>query len=77
MTFVFDRFVFIWHQVNQKTIELPTNNFVYITNDDEYKDKCTPERIYMNADINQIKENDPIFLDYGKIELVVTKVGEV
>ncbi|XP_050527313.1 pyruvate kinase-like isoform X2 [Daktulosphaira vitifoliae] len=61
-------------KVNQTTLELPTNNYVYITNDEEYKDKCTPERIYINTDIKQIKENDPIFLDYGKIELIVTKV---
>lgn len=60
-----------------KRLNLPTNGEVYVTNDVEYRDKCTVDRIYVNSDnVLRLKENDLIFLDYGKIELVVKKVGK-
>lgn len=59
-------------------IELPTNGHIFVTNDIDYKDKCTEDRIYANSDsILRLKENDRIFLDYGKIELVVERVGKL
>lgn len=57
-------------------IELSTNAYVYLTNDLEYKFKCTEDRIYVNSDIIlRLKTNDRIYLDYGKIELAVIRVG--
>ncbi|CAI6347792.1 unnamed protein product [Macrosiphum euphorbiae] len=61
----------------QRLIELPTNSHVYVTNDVEYKFKCTEDRIYVNSDIIlRLKPNDRIYLDYGKIELAVIRVDE-
>ncbi|XP_026820468.1 pyruvate kinase-like [Rhopalosiphum maidis] len=61
----------------QRLIKLSTNAHVYVTNDVEYKFKCTEDRIYVNSDlILQLKINDRIYLDYGKIELVVIRVDE-
>jgi len=58
-------------------IELSTNAHVYVTNDLEYKFKCTEDRIYVNSDIIlRLKTNDRIYLDYGKIELAVIRVGK-
>jgi len=58
-------------------IELLTNSYVYVTNDVEYKNKCTENRIYVNSDkVLRLGENDRIYLDYGKIELIVKSVGE-
>lgn len=61
----------------EQRLNLPTNGEVYITNDVEFKNKCTAECIYVNSDhVLRLKENDVIFLDYGKIELVVKHVGK-
>ncbi|XP_022172345.1 pyruvate kinase-like [Myzus persicae] len=61
----------------QRLIELSTNSHVYITNDVEYKFKCTEDRIYVNSDIIlRLNPNDRIYLDYGKIELAVIRVDE-
>ncbi|CAH1731973.1 hypothetical protein AGLY_015454 [Aphis glycines] len=61
----------------QRLIELSTNAHVYVTNDVEYKFKCTEDRIYVNSDlILRLKTNDRIYLDYGKIELAVIRVDE-
>ncbi|XP_001944086.1 pyruvate kinase isoform X2 [Acyrthosiphon pisum] len=61
----------------QRLIELSTNAHVYVTNDVEYKFKCTEDRIYVNSDIIlKLKINDRIYLDYGKIELAVLRVDE-
>ncbi|KAL4142261.1 hypothetical protein QTP88_004755 [Uroleucon formosanum] len=61
----------------QRLIELSTNAHVYLTNDVEYKFKCTEDRIYVNSDIIlRLKINDRIYLDYGKIELAVIRVDE-
>ncbi|XP_060866433.1 pyruvate kinase-like [Metopolophium dirhodum] len=61
----------------QRLIELSTNSHVYVTNDVEYKFKCTEDRIYVNSDIIlRLKTNDRIYLDYGKIELAVIRVDE-
>ncbi|CAI6353367.1 unnamed protein product [Macrosiphum euphorbiae] len=61
----------------QRLIELSTNSHVYVTNDVEYKFKCTEDRIYVNSDIIlRLKINDRIYLDYGKIELAVIRVDE-
>jgi len=58
-------------------MELSTNAHVYVTNDLEYKFKCTEDRIYVNSDIIlRLKTNDRIYLDYGKIELAVIRVGK-
>lgn len=62
---------------SEQRLNLPTNGHIYVTNDIEFRDKCTVDRIYMNSDhVLRLKENDLIFLDYGKIELVVEKVGK-
>ncbi|XP_060844178.1 pyruvate kinase-like [Rhopalosiphum padi] len=59
----------------QHLIELSTNAHVYVTNNVEYKFKCTVDRIYVNSDmILRLKTNDRIYLDYGKIELAVIRV---
>ncbi|XP_026820471.1 pyruvate kinase-like [Rhopalosiphum maidis] len=59
----------------QHLIELSTNAHVYVTNNVEYKFKCTKDRIYVNSDlILRLKTNDRIYLDYGKIELAVIRV---
>ncbi|XP_050440040.1 pyruvate kinase-like [Adelges cooleyi] len=64
-------------QPNQSTIRLSTNEYVYVTNDVQYREMCSPDRIYVGAEnIMRLKQGDPIYLDYGKIELVVQKVGE-
>ncbi|XP_060835514.1 pyruvate kinase-like [Rhopalosiphum padi] len=64
-------------KTKQSSIELSTNAHIYVTNDIEYKFKCTKDRIYVNSDIIlQLKINDQIFLDYGKIELTVIRVDE-
>lgn len=64
-------------QADQQSIELLTNDYVYITNDVEFKDKCTVNRIYVNSDsILKLQTNDQIFLDFGKIELAVDTVGK-
>ncbi|KAL5240901.1 hypothetical protein ACI65C_008311 [Semiaphis heraclei] len=61
----------------QRLIELSTNSHVYVTNDVEYKFKCTEDRIYVNSDIIlRLKPNDRIYLDYGKIELAVIRVDD-
>ncbi|VVC45084.1 Pyruvate kinase,Pyruvate kinase-like, insert domain,Pyruvate/Phosphoenolpyruvate kinase-like [Cinara cedri] len=61
--------------LQEQMIELPTNGHVYVTHDPEYKDKCTADRIYTDTkQILRLKENDPIYLDDGKIELAVEKV---
>lgn len=58
-------------------IKLKTNANVFITNDIKFRDKCTADRIYVNSDcILRLKENDRIYLDYGKIELAVERVGK-
>lgn len=57
-------------------IELRTDSHVYVSNDTEYKNKCTEDRIYVNSDqILRLRKDDRIYLDYGKIELVVERVG--
>ncbi|KAE9541213.1 hypothetical protein AGLY_004458 [Aphis glycines] len=64
-------------KTTQRVIELSTNAYVYVTNDLEYKFKCTEDRIYVNSDIIlRLKTNDRIYLDYGKIELAVIRVDE-
>lgn len=63
-------------QYNQNLIELPTNGHIYVTNDIAFKNKCTENRIYVSSSsILRLKEHDRIYLDYGKIELVVKTVG--
>ncbi|XP_025198002.1 pyruvate kinase-like [Melanaphis sacchari] len=68
----------IFHTTPKKClIELSSNAHVYVTNDVEYKFKCTEDRIYVNSDfILRLKTNDRIYLDYGKIELAVIRVDE-
>jgi len=69
--------LFLLDQPKQRLIELSTNAHVYVTNDVEYKFKCTEDRIYVNSDmIFRLKTNDRIYLDYGKIELSVIRVGK-
>lgn len=56
---------------------MPTNGNIYLTNDLEYKDKCTADRIYIDTDlIYGLRENDRIYLDDGIIELAVERVGK-
>lgn len=63
-------------QNNPSLIELPTNDNVYLTNDTDYKDKCTEDCIYVSSDsILRLNKKDRIYLDY-KIELAVERVGE-
>jgi len=69
--------LFLLDQPTQRLIELSTNAHVYVTNDVEYKFKCTEDRIYVNSDmIFRLQTNDRIYLDYGKIELAVIRVGK-
>ncbi|XP_026806465.1 pyruvate kinase-like [Rhopalosiphum maidis] len=64
-------------KTKRRLIELSTNAHIYVTNDIEYKFKCTEDRIYVNSDIIlQLKINDRIYLDYGKIELAVIRIDE-
>lgn len=63
-------------QYNQSLIELQENEHVYLTNDADYKDKCSKDYVYVSTnDIFHLKENDVIYLDY-KIELAVKRVGK-
>jgi len=72
--------IFLTNQINMQNnpsfIELPTNDNVYLTNDTDYKDKCTEDCIYVSSDsILRLNEKDRIYLDYG-IELAVERVGK-